>query len=74
MDTSVSVIQVPAAQRHTATVIFVHVGYSDALLCIILTRGFQGLGHTNLTWRIMITEALAPKLPNIEWILPQALV
>ncbi|KAF8887798.1 Phospholipase/carboxylesterase/thioesterase [Infundibulicybe gibba] len=32
----------------------------------------HGLGQSNLTWRLMITEALAPRLPHIEWILPQA--
>jgi hypothetical protein len=34
----------------------------------------QGLGQTNLTWKMVITEALAPKLPNIQWILPHAYV
>ncbi|KAK7029617.1 hypothetical protein VNI00_014315 [Paramarasmius palmivorus] len=32
----------------------------------------HGLGHSNLTWKEVVTEALAPRLPNVEWILPQA--
>ncbi|ESK86238.1 lysophospholipase i [Moniliophthora roreri MCA 2997] len=32
----------------------------------------HGLGHSNLTWKEVVTEALAPRLPNVQWILPQA--
>jgi len=32
----------------------------------------HGLGHTNLTWRMVVAEALAPRIPNVKWILPQA--
>ncbi|GLB36527.1 putative phospholipase/Carboxylesterase [Lyophyllum shimeji] len=32
----------------------------------------HGLGQSNLTWRMVILEALAPKLPHVQWILPQA--
>ena len=32
----------------------------------------QGLGQTNLTWKTVIVEALAPKLPSVRWILPHA--
>lgn len=32
----------------------------------------HGLGQSNLTWSLLVKEALAPKLPHVEWILPQA--
>ncbi|KAJ7630494.1 phospholipase carboxylesterase [Roridomyces roridus] len=32
----------------------------------------HGLGQTTFTWRAMIVEGLVPKLPHVEWILPQA--
>ncbi|KAF8061011.1 phospholipase carboxylesterase [Lyophyllum atratum] len=32
----------------------------------------HGLGQSNLTWRMVVIEALAPKLPHVQWILPQA--
>ncbi|KAF9269925.1 Phospholipase/carboxylesterase [Marasmius fiardii PR-910] len=32
----------------------------------------HGLGQSNLTWSLLAKEALAPKLPHVEWILPQA--
>ncbi|KAG7090805.1 hypothetical protein E1B28_009889 [Marasmius oreades] len=32
----------------------------------------HGLGQSNLTWSLLVQEALAPKLPHVEWILPQA--
>jgi lysophospholipase II len=34
----------------------------------------QGLGQTNLTWKMVVAEALAPELPNVQWILPHAYV
>ncbi|KAJ7693548.1 Phospholipase/carboxylesterase [Mycena rosella] len=32
----------------------------------------HGLGQTTFTWRAMILEGLVPKLPHVEWVLPQA--
>jgi len=32
----------------------------------------HGLGQSNVTWRMVILEALAPRLPDIQWLLPQA--
>jgi len=32
----------------------------------------HGLGQTNLTWKMVIAEVLAPELPNVQWILPHA--
>jgi len=32
----------------------------------------HGLGQSNLTWKLVVTEALAPRLPQVQWILPQA--
>ncbi|KAJ7748543.1 Phospholipase/carboxylesterase/thioesterase [Mycena maculata] len=32
----------------------------------------HGLGQNTFTWRAMILEGLVPKLPYVEWILPQA--
>lgn len=32
----------------------------------------HGLGQSNLTWKIVVTEALSQYLPNVQWILPQA--
>ncbi|THU91660.1 phospholipase carboxylesterase [Dendrothele bispora CBS 962.96] len=32
----------------------------------------HGLGQSNLTWKSDVVAALAPKFPNVEWILPNA--
>jgi lysophospholipase-2 len=32
----------------------------------------HGLGQSNATWRLVVQEALAPSLPFVKWILPQA--
>ncbi|KAJ7480168.1 phospholipase carboxylesterase [Mycena galericulata] len=32
----------------------------------------HGMGQTTPTWRAMILEGLVPRLPHVEWILPQA--
>jgi len=32
----------------------------------------EGLGQTNLTWKIVIVEALTPTLPGVRWTLPHA--
>ncbi|KAJ7225992.1 phospholipase carboxylesterase, partial [Mycena pura] len=32
----------------------------------------HGLGQNTFTWRAMILEGLVPRLPHVEWILPQA--
>ncbi|KAJ7293803.1 Phospholipase/carboxylesterase/thioesterase [Mycena rebaudengoi] len=32
----------------------------------------HGLGQNTFTWRLMVIEALVPKLPNVQFILPQA--
>lgn len=69
------IVRVSASQDHTATVIFVHVrsdhltSYSEPRLNRPI---IQGLGQSNLTWKIVVTEALAPRLPHVGWILPQA--
>ncbi|KAJ7102410.1 Phospholipase/carboxylesterase/thioesterase [Mycena belliarum] len=49
------VVVIPATQRHTASVIFIH-----------------GLGQNTFTWRAMIMDGLVPRLPHVEWVLPQA--
>jgi hypothetical protein len=48
---------------------------SESFICIDSSNDIvQGLGQTNLTWKMVITEALAPELPNVQWILPHAYV
>jgi len=33
----------------------------------------HGLGQSNLTWQTLVLESLAPMLPHVKWILPQAI-
>jgi hypothetical protein len=59
---------------YSATVIFIHV--SDSIMHIdqadFKYSVSQGLGQSNLTWKIVVVEALAKHLPHVRWILPQA--
>jgi hypothetical protein len=70
-------LRIPASAQRTATVIFLHVRRS--LVEIpgpprpANTYTIQGLGQTNVAWYGMI-QWMATRLPNVEWVLPQAYV
>ncbi|KAI9322457.1 Phospholipase/carboxylesterase/thioesterase [Dichotomocladium elegans] len=51
---SLELVVVPAAEEHTATVLFLH-----------------GLGDSGVGW-LFLAEAIAPMLPHVKWILPNA--
>lgn len=75
-------ITLPAVKQHTATVIFLHVGFASLAQCALANlstyhdRSYQGLGDkgsSELGWKQILDMFRGDHaLGHIKWILPDA--